>query len=131
MGICVLLTGGQMLFGREHFWLPHWLIQRTIAREKICKALGLLRRPARFVDRLIRPRVTNLIQGAGAYVIAVLCIAIGGALPAMELVPFATNGAGAALTAYGLALVARDGLVALIALAFTATTIGFVVYNLV
>lgn len=48
----------------------------------------------------------------------------------MEFVPFSATGAGAALTAFGLALIAHDGLLALIAFLFTALTFGVVIYAL-
>ena len=51
-------------------------------------------------------------------------------MPVMEVIPFSANAAGAALTAFGLSLIARDGLLALIAFTFTAITIGLVAYNL-
>ena len=130
MGLLVILTTGQLLFRRERFWLPQWMLKRSITRGKLCKALGWMRRPTRFIDRITRPRLTPLVHGAGTVVIAVACIIIAAAMPAMEVVPFSANGAGAALTAFGLALIARDGLVALIAFIFTATTFGLVAYNL-
>lgn len=130
MAVFVLLTAGQLLFQREHFWLPDWLLKRSVAHDKLCKAVDWLRRPARFLDRWLRPRLTKLVQGAGLYVIAVTCIAIALAMPAMEVVPFSANGAGAALTAFGLALIMRDGVLALLALAVTAGTFGVVLYNL-
>jgi hypothetical protein len=37
-------------------------------------------------------------------------------MPVMEVIPFSASGAGAALTAFGLALIAHDGLTALFAL---------------
>ena len=130
MGVLVVLTAAQLLFRREHFWLPHWLLKHSVAQETLRKVLGWLRPPARFVDRLIRPRLTMFVQGAGLSVIAIACVVIAAATPAMELVPFSANGAGAALTAFGLSLVAHDGLLALLAFAFTAATCGLVVYNL-
>ena len=48
----------------------------------------------------------------------------------MEFVPFSATGAGAALTAFGLALIARDGLVTLIALGVTLATAVLVVQSL-
>ena len=51
--------------------------------------------------------------------------------PAMEVVPFSANGAGAVLTAFGLALIARDGLIAAIALVLAVLTAGLVVFGLV
>ena len=130
MGLLVLLTGMQLLFGREHFWLPAWMLARSLKQQSLCKAVDWMRRPARFIDRFTRPRLTMLTDSAGLYIVAIACVAIALAMPPMELVPFSANGAGGALTAFGLALIARDGVIALIALILTALTFGFVVYGL-
>lgn len=129
MGVLVILTAGQLLFRRHHIWLPHWLLKRSVTQSKLRKTLGWLRTPARFIDRLLRPRLTMLTHHTGSYVIAVVCIIIATATPVMEMVPLSANVAGAAITAFGLALIAHDGLLALFAFAFTATTIGLIVYN--
>lgn len=130
VGIFVLLITAQLLFGRDYVWLPRWLLERSVAQDKLCKALGWLRKPARYVDRLLRPRLTALTHTAGMYVIASVCIVIAAAMPVMEVVPFVANGAGAALTAFGLALVAHDGLLAIFAFAFTALTLGFAIQGI-
>jgi len=130
MAVLVLLTAGQLLFRREHIWLPHWLLNRSVAHDKLCKALDWLRPPARFLDRWLRPRLTVLTRGVGLSVIAVACLLVALAMPAMEMVPFSANGAGAALTAFGLALISRDGLLALFALTVMAGTFGVVAYHL-
>ncbi len=44
-------------------------------------------------------------------------------MPPMELVPFSAIGAGLALTLLGLALLAHDGLVALLGIIVTASTL--------
>jgi hypothetical protein len=119
-----------VLFRRHHIWLPHWLLKRSVSPSKLRKTLGWLRAPARFVDRLLRPRLTMFTHHTGSYVIAVVCIIVAAATPMMEMVPLSANVAGAAITAFGLALIAHDGLLALLAFAFTATTIGLIVYNL-
>lgn len=130
VGIFVLLITGQLLFSREYVWLPRRLLRRSVARDKLCKALEWLRKPARFVDRLLRPRLTALTHTIGMYVIAAVCVVIAAAMPVMEVVPFVANGAGAALTAFGLALVAHDGLLAILAVCFTALTLGFGVHGI-
>lgn len=61
--------------------------------------------------------------------IAVVCLGIAATMPTMELVPLSSNAAGIALAAYGLSLIARDGLLALIAFVFTAITVGAIVYK--
>ena len=126
MGIIVMLTAGQMLFGRQEFWLPQTLLKRSVKQDNLDKTVRFSRPAARFVDRIFKPRLTNLIKGPGLYLIAVACVLISAALPVMELVPFSALSAGAALAAFGIALVARDGLLALIAMVITLITLGFV-----
>ena len=127
IGMSVLLIAGQLLFRREHFWLPRWLLERSVARDNLGKALKWLRPPARFIDRLLRPRLTIFTQHIA---IATACVIIAAAMPAMELIPFSANAAGAALTAFGLSLIAGDGLPALLAFAVTAVVVGLAIYNL-
>lgn len=129
-GTMVFLITIQMLFGREYFWLPAWLLERSVASDRLCKALRWLRSPARIIDRMIRPRLTVLTKRPVTYGIALACIIIAIAMPAMEVVLFVANGAGAALAAFGLSLIAHDGLLALIAFILTAITVGLVVYTL-
>jgi hypothetical protein len=111
-------------------WLPRWLLKRSVAQDKLDKALGWMHPPARFVDRLLRQRLTMFTEGAGVYVIAIVCIVIAAATPVMEAVPFSANGAGTALTAFALSLIAHDGLLALLAFLFTAGTLGVIIYHL-
>jgi hypothetical protein len=131
MGAIVVLIAGQMLVRRKQFWLPRRLLDASLNAPKVCKGVGWLRKPAGFVDKFVRPRLTQFVTAPWTYVIAAVALIIGLAQPFMELVPFSANGAGAALTAFGLALIARDGLVALIALAFAALTGGIVAYALI
>jgi hypothetical protein len=130
IGTLVFLITIQLLFGREYFWLPRWVLKRSVSSDKLRKALKWLRSPARFVDRLLRPRLTFFTKGAVIYVIAMLCIIIAVSMPAMELVPFLANLAGAAFTAFGLSLIAHDGLLALIAFGFTAISVGLVAHTI-
>lgn len=130
IGMFVFLIAVQLLFGREHLWLPRWLLVRSVARDRLCKALAWLRPPARFVDRLLRPRLRIFAHGPVIYVVAIVCIVIAAAMPVMELVPFSANAAGVALAAFGLSLIARDGLLALLAFVFTAATVALAAYNL-
>lgn len=115
MGLLTLLTLGQVLLGRKHFWLPGWLVQRQIPRKKLVQGLELLRPPARRIDRLIRPRLTPLVKGPGLYVMALACMVISVALPATEIVPFSASIAGLALMTFGLSMISKDGLLALFA----------------
>ncbi|MCG7600378.1 exopolysaccharide biosynthesis protein [Halomonas sp. McH1-25] len=130
MALFVLIVAGQLLFRREFFWLPDSLLKRSVAQDKLDKALKWMRPPARFIDRFLRPRLTAFTHGAGTYAVAAVCIVIALSMPPMEVVPFTANGAGLALTLFGLSLMANDGLLALLAFVSTAVTLGFVFYGL-
>ena len=130
MGLLILLVAGQLLFHREHIWVPHWLLNRSVTRDKLSKTVGWVQTPARFVDRFLRPRLTALTNRTAQYVVAAVCAIIAALTPVMEVVPFSANVAGAAITAFGLSLISHDGVLALIAFAFTATPVGLLVYNL-
>ena len=125
IALAVLLVCVQLLAGRRHFWLPAWVLRRSITRQRFQRALRWLRKPARLGDRLVRPRLTALAGDAAVKVIAVGCIVVALAMPLMEVVPFSANLAGIALTAFGLAVIVNDGLLALVA--FAATAAGVVV----
>ncbi|MDY6812872.1 MAG: exopolysaccharide biosynthesis protein [Pseudomonadota bacterium] len=131
MGTLVILIVGQMLIGRTHLWLPAVLRRREISRDKLERGLGWMRKPARAVDRVLRPRLRVLTQGPGATCVALACLLIGIALWPLQLVPMAPNGAGLALTAFGLALVADDGVFALGAYLASFATLAAVLYALV
>lgn len=130
MGVIVLLTAVQLLLRRDHFWLPHWILDRTLPRSKLCKMLKWLRPPARFLDRLTRPRLTIFARGIGSYVIAIACIIVALTMPATEVVLFSANVVGLVLTLFGLALIARDGLLALLALGIMSAASAFIVVGL-
>ncbi|WP_323843970.1 exopolysaccharide biosynthesis protein [Microbulbifer magnicolonia] len=127
MALLVLLVTVQLLLGRRHFWLPQWLLRRSISKDKLQKALRWLEKPARFIDRWLRPRLQFLVKRSGTYLIASICTVIALALPFMEIVPFSATIAGLALAAFGLALVAHDGLLALVAFVVTAVVLALIV----
>lgn len=131
LALVVLLTLGQLLFGRHSIWLPGWIAGRQLPKEKLVKGLDWLHRPAGFLDRVTRPRLTFLVRGPGFHVMVLLCMLVAAAMPVMEVVPFSANGAGAALMAFGLSIIARDGLVALLAAAITGLTFWLILDNLI
>ncbi|NOT43412.1 MAG: exopolysaccharide biosynthesis protein [Acidobacteria bacterium] len=123
-GLVVALTAGQFLVGRNHIWLPKWLLRRSAESASVEKAVSWLRPVARWLDRISRARMRWLTQGAGLFVIALACVIIATTTPLMEVVPFSAIVAGLALTSYGLALIASDGLLAAVALACSVATGG-------
>jgi hypothetical protein len=130
MGVFLLLIALQLLFGRKYFWLPNWLLKRSMARTKLDKSLKWLRPVSSFIDHFLEPRLTVFIYGPGLYAIALICTIIAVCLPLMELIPFSASTAGAVLMFFGLSLISDDGLFALVAFGLTAFMAGTVVYTL-
>lgn len=131
MGIIVFLIAIQLLFNQQNLWLPNTLLKRSVKKEKLHKAINKLIRPAKFVDRFLKPRLGFLIDGPMIYVIALICLLISLAMPVMEFIPFSANFAGAALTTFGLSLIAKDGLLAIAGYVFTISVVGFITYMVV
>lgn len=77
MAAFVLLVAAQMLMGRRHFWLPRFILDRSVERDRLQKSLDWLGKPARSIDKAIKPRLTFLVHKKGAYAVAVLCVAVG------------------------------------------------------
>jgi len=123
----IVLIAGQILLHQEHFWLPAWLQQRSMDARKMETGLDKFRPVARFIDHLLRPRLPWLTGGVFFYVIALMCLLIGLVTPVLELVPLGGIPPNAAVVAFSLAITARDGLWALLALAFTAASIAWLV----
>ncbi|MCG7198422.1 exopolysaccharide biosynthesis protein [Marinobacter pelagius] len=130
LGLLVLLTLGQLLFLRHAVWLPATLASRRMEQAKLAKGLDWVEKPARYIDRYTRPRLVWLTRGPGQYLMALVCMSVALAMPAMEVVPFSANGGGLALMAFGLAMIARDGLLALFATTVTLGTFWFLVSGL-
>lgn len=130
MALVILLVAVQLLFRAQHFWIPGFLLNRSVSKEKLDKAISWSRRPARFLDKFLKPRLTFLTHGMGIVAVALACIVIALAMPPMEVVPFTANGAGLALTLFGLSLMSHDGLLAALAFVMTFATLLFVYLGL-
>ncbi|MGM0982663.1 MAG: exopolysaccharide biosynthesis protein [Pseudomonadota bacterium] len=131
MATLVILSSGQLLVGRKHIWLPAWLMERRVSRARFAKATRLMERPARWVDRLLKRRLVQLTRPPAHLFVALTCLLIALAMPPMEVVPFTANGAGLALTLFALALLANDGLMALLGYTLTGGTLALVILNLI
>lgn len=130
MAVLVLLVSSQLLAGRKTFWLPKWLLHRSVSRKGFDKALGWFKKPAKWIDGLLGVRLAWMTGYVGIRATAVACLAVALAMPPMEFIPFTANGAGLALSLFGLGLVARDGLVLALGFLLTVVTFAVVLVNL-
>jgi hypothetical protein len=125
-GMFVLLVSGQILFGRTEIWLPRWLLRRKVGSERLERLAGSrwTRGPAAWVDRFSSERLKALAGPRMNRIVAAVTTVLALVSPATEVVPLSGMGVGAAIVAFGVSLIARDGLMALIGLILSAATVA-------
>ena len=119
-GFLIGLIALQIVLGREKLWLPAFIRNRDISSSKVDKMVGWLARPARFIDGLTRERLTFLIEQPADRLWAALCLLLALIIPFFELVPMSATVIASAIALFALAMVARDGLLVLLALSILA-----------
>lgn len=109
-GLLLALVAVQIVFGREVPWLPRQLMNRSVARTDVERAVGRAIPVFRRLERISRPRMTFLdtplamrLMGA---VILILSVGLLFAPPFVGQIPL-----GLAVCLVGLGLVERDGFV--------------------
>lgn len=120
----IALVALQLLFGRTHIWLPQFILNRAIESKKLHRAVGKLRGVARWLDDHSRGRLDALTKGIWIKIAAIAILVLCATVPPLEMLPFASSGPMIAIAAIGLALVVRDGLVMLLALALAVAALG-------
>jgi hypothetical protein len=119
VGLIVVLITVQMLVGRNSAWLPGYLTKRRISSERLRTALGWLRRPVGFIERLTKPRLVVLVTRPLVALPILVMMSIGVIMPMLEIVPTSGSIAGAFISIYAIGLLMRDGLLVLLALCLT------------
>lgn len=126
LAVMVVLITGQLLIGRRRFWLPDVIRRRAVAKDKFRMAIRASRPAASRIDRFIHPRLSVLIRGPAIYVVAAVCFLTAMMTPPLEVIPFAAAVPALAFAAFGLAITARDGALALAAFVFSGGTLYLV-----
>lgn len=117
VALLVGTAAAQLVIGRCYIWLPRWLLKRKAPQAHLHRAIRFIRPFATYSEKLARPRLRGLTGSRGTRVVAFFCLCICLLMPPLEIVPFANSMCGAALSVFGLALIARDGVLTCVALA--------------
>ncbi len=109
LALIVALFALQMLFGRDHFWIPGFLAHRSVSGKKLEKGLNKIRPAVRWLDKISRSRLPWATSSSFLRVIAVLCVVLATSVPPLELLPFASTAPFSAICLFGLGITTRDG----------------------
>ncbi|MBI1408061.1 MAG: hypothetical protein GC145_18260 [Caulobacter sp.] len=116
LGAFIAVICFEIVLGTHKPTIPRLFSRLKMKRQSVVKARQGADGIIGFVDRLIRPRLTFLVGHPFLEIIAVICIALCMLLLPLEFVPFATAIPGTVLILMGLAITARDGLLAMLGL---------------
>ncbi len=117
-GLAIFLIAIQGAFGRSHPWLPGFLQDRTVAAERISRAVAVLRRLAGWLDWATRQRLSFLVRRPMTQLLYLICAAGAALIPALELVPMSSTTIGAGVLLIAIGILARDGVFAVLGLCF-------------
>lgn len=130
-GIAIALVSLQMLLGRDHVWLPGWLLRRKVGARRAHEALRWFRRPAAWLDRLTHQRLQLLVTPPLVALPRMVCVLSGGVMPLLELLPFTSSILGLVVLLNAVAFQVRDGLFALAGMAIFAALVSILLILLI
>ena len=121
----LILLAAQMVAGRHQPWLPRWIMRLSVEKSRVLRGMPRVLIVMRLVERLIRPRL-SVVTGRGATrLMGAMALILS--LIAWLPVPGLHYGPALVIAMFGLALINRDGVLALVAA--LAGTIGVVVLS--
>ncbi|QZD93676.1 exopolysaccharide biosynthesis protein [Qipengyuania xiapuensis] len=127
----IALVAVQMLFGKDHIWMPQFIQDRAVGSKRLHKAVTKLRGVAHWLDHHSRDRLGFFTEGKWLRFAAIAILMLCATVPPLEVLPFASSAPMLAIAAIALALIVRDGLVMLAALLLAAAALvaGTYFYN--
>ena len=115
-GVAIFLIASQGMMGRKHIWLPRRLKDWTLNTKRSDQVTDRARRLAAWLDKGTDARLAALVSPPASRTLYGICAVSGLVLPLLELIPFSSSLIGASVALISTALLARDGLIAVIGL---------------
>ncbi|MGV3693282.1 MAG: exopolysaccharide biosynthesis protein [Paracoccus marcusii] len=125
-GLLIALVSAQMLIGRDHVWLPGFLMRRQVSGDRLRKALDWMEKPARFLDRVSHERLTPLVRRPMRWIVQGICLCCGLVMPLLEFIPFTSSLMGVVVSLLAFGLLARDGVFVLLGFAAIGGVVALV-----
>ncbi|MEN5425957.1 exopolysaccharide biosynthesis protein [Stenotrophomonas pennii] len=112
-GPLVILIGAQMMCGLRKPWVPGFIARRGPKRGTMHRFLDRIDGALRRLDRLLKPRLPQLLQPVAAHAFSGLLLVLLGVLLSLPI-PFTNYLFGFQLLLFSLALLERDGVLMLV-----------------
>ncbi len=128
VGLIIALVGVQMAAGLAHPWLPKIALKQSVSEEKLKAMRGKMDKPLRFLDGLITERLTFAAGGAMRRAAAIFVTGLGLLMVPLDAIPMLVAAPAWTVVLFGVAIIARDGLVMLLAFA-ACLSVAFLAVN--
>jgi hypothetical protein len=125
LAVPLILLTAQVAVGVRGPWLPRFVDDRKLKRADLAKAVRKLVPTLQRIEKVSRPRLLWMFGPIGDRLIGLTCLALS--LVLLLPIPLGNMAPGAAIAAFGLAMVQRDGVLALIGYAITAVSAALLV----
>jgi hypothetical protein len=109
----LLIVSAQMVVGRASPWFPRRLDKRGVTKGELQRLIAKMQWLEARIERIFKPRLARLTGATAARLIGVICFVL--ALIAAIPVPLFHVAPAAAIALFGLALIYRDGMLAIVA----------------
>lgn len=126
LGVILIILSVQFLLGLHHPWMPERFRKLSVSADRALQSRKKLSGTLGFIDRFVDHRLDWAVSRPMRMLAAAAIILLSLAMIPLEFIPFGVAVPGVAITAVGLSIVARDGLVMLVALGFVGATIYLV-----
>lgn len=112
----IILVSGQLLFGKNHPWLPRRLREFSVPKEKFKSGFEKVRPFTERFDRLLSKRLEVFTRETGTRIVALFSILLALIMIPLEAIPLACAIPGLSIGFFAIGLAAEDGLFTLFAL---------------
>ena len=112
--IWIVLIAAQLLFFKQHLWLPKRLTQVEFDRESFKRKTAKLIKWVKKVENIFKSRLSSLTNVPFAQVIALECVILAVAMFPLALVPFGVTLPAITIIFFAIALTMKDGFMAIL-----------------
>jgi hypothetical protein len=124
-GLINIAFAVQLLARRPYPWIPNVLAKVRVPYARVAGVHAKVSPWLAKIDNVIRPRLAWATEGPMLALAAIMAILLSTAMVPLGLIPFGVLPAAAILGLMGLALIARDGVLMLIALGVSVSLFGW------
>jgi hypothetical protein len=107
-GVALMLVAVQMIRGQETVALPEWIRKQALPRGAMLATVRKLDTWMQKVERLLRPRMNALTEGAAITIVGLLVLIMG--ITLLLPVPFGNQGPAFAVIVFAFGIMEKDGL---------------------